>query len=152
RRGRFELESEIDFRDPRSPHRGAGVKGFGVRGSGLGVPVLVLVLVLVPELASVSARGAEGQFPGGSLGEMLAHVANRVREFYGRAQSIVCTEKVSVQIIGHNMMPDGFSRVLEYELRVEWDAATENDEPPEARVLRELRKINGRAARPKDEP
>ena len=97
-------------------------------------------------------RGASGQASGGNMADMLAHVANRVREFYGRAQSIVCTEKVSVQIIGHNMMPDGFSRVLEYELRVEWDASLESDEPPEARVLRELRRINGRAARPKDEP
>jgi hypothetical protein len=97
------------------------------------------------------AGGATAQVPG-SVPDMLAHVANRVREYYNRAQSIVCTEKVSVQIIGHNMMPDGFARVLEYELRVEWDAAPGSDEPPEARVVRELRRVNGRVARAKDEP
>ncbi|HJZ78175.1 MAG TPA: hypothetical protein VKE51_40890 [Vicinamibacterales bacterium] len=124
----------------------AGLKGFGVRGSGFGVLVLVPVLVL----SSVGAKASAGQ--DGTLGDMLAQVANRVREFYSRAQSIVCTEKVSVQIIGRNLMPDGFARVLEYELRVEWDATPESDELPEARVLRALRRVNGRAAREKDEP
>jgi hypothetical protein len=88
----------------------------------------------------------------GSAPDMLAHVANRVREYYSRAQSIVCIERVSVQIIGRNLMPDGFARVLEYELRIEWDAAPDSDEPPEARVVRELRKVNGRVPRAKDEP
>ena len=124
------------------------MKGFEVRGSGFGVLLLALVLAA----SGAGARRAAGQGPGGSLPEMLSHVANRVREYYSRAHSIVCTEKVSVQIIGRNLMPDGFARVLEYELRVEWDAAPESDEPPEARVLRELRKVNGRTARPKDEP
>src|SRR5262249_4579274 len=141
-RDRIELESGRDFRDPRGPHMRAGLKGFGVRGSGFGVLVLVL--------SSVGAKASAGQ--DGTLGNMLAQVANRVREYYSRAHSIVCTEKVSVQIIGRNLMPDGFARVLEYELRVEWDDAPESGEPPEARVLRELRKVNGRAAKPKDEP
>ena len=101
-------------------------------------------------LATIAA-GATAQVPG-SLPDMLGHVANRVREYYSRAQSIVCVERVSVQIINHNLMPDGFARVLEYELRIEWDAAPASDEPPEARVVRELRKVNGRLPRAKDEP
>ena len=101
-------------------------------------------------LATIAA-GATAQVPG-SLPDMLGHVANRVREYYSRAQSIVCVERVSVQIINHNLMPDGFARVLEYELRIEWDAAPGSDEPPEARVVRELRKVNGRVPRAKDEP
>jgi len=110
----------------------------------------VVWCALTAALASLAA-GATAQVPG-SVPDMLAHVSNRVREYYSHAQSIVCIEKVSVQIIGHNLMPDGFLRVLEYELRVEWDAASGGDEPPEARVVRELRKVNGRMARAKDEP
>jgi hypothetical protein len=105
---------------------------------------------LTVALATLAA-GATAQVPG-NVPDMLAHVANRVREYYSRAQSIVCTEKVSVQIIDHSFTPDGFARALEYELRVEWDAAPEGDEAPEARVVRELRKVNGRTARAKDEP
>jgi hypothetical protein len=134
----------------------AGLNGFGVRRSAFGVRVLVLVLVLVLVsvlvLAAASAEHDGVQAPAGSLSEMLAHVANRVRDYYSRAHSIVCSEKVSVQIVSRDMTADGYARVLEYELRVEWDAAPDSDEPPEARVLRELRKINGRPPKPKDEP
>jgi hypothetical protein len=100
---------------------------------------------------ATSAVAVSAQLPA-NVPDMLAHVANRVREYYSRAQSIVCRERVSVQIIGRNLMPDGFARVLEYELRIEWDAALAGDEPPEARIVRALRKVNGRAAREKDEP
>jgi hypothetical protein len=97
------------------------------------------------------AAAATAQVPS-SVPDALAHVANRVREYYSRAQSIVCIERVTLQMVGHNMMPDGFARVLEYELRVDWDATPEGNEPPEARIVRELRKINGRVPRAKDEP
>lgn len=83
--------------------------------------------------------------------DMLARVSNRVRDYYTHAQSIVCIEHVMVQPIRGDLGPDGFGRALDYELRVDWDAS-DGDEAPEAHVLRELRKINGRAAKPKDEP
>ncbi len=95
--------------------------------------------------------GVEAQAPS-NLSEMLARVANRVRDYYSRAQSIVCLERVSVQPIRSDLGPEGFARVLEFELRVDWDASPDDDRPPEAKVIRELRKVNGRAARPKDEP
>jgi hypothetical protein len=95
--------------------------------------------------------GVEAQAPS-NLADMLARVSNRVRDYYSRAQSIVCMERVSVQPIRRDLGPEGFARVLEFELRVDWDASPDDDQPPEARVIRELRKVNGRAARPKDEP
>lgn len=95
--------------------------------------------------------GVEAQAPS-NLAEMLARVANRVRDYYSRAQSIVCLERVSVQPIRSDLGPEGFARVLEFELRVEWNASPDDDQPPEARVIRQLRKVNGRAPRPKDEP
>lgn len=82
--------------------------------------------------------------------ELLARVGERVRTFYDHAQSVVCTERVTYQPIASNLMPEGFPRVLEYELRVEWDRA-DGDEP-EARMTRELLRVNGRTPRPKDEP
>jgi hypothetical protein len=79
---------------------------------------------------------------------VLGRVSDRVQHYYGRAQSIVCIERVTVQPLRHDLTPDGFGKVLEFELRIDWDALSENDVPLEARVLRELRKVNGRAPRP----
>ena len=105
--------------------------------------------------ATVAAIGlltvsAGAQAPG-DLTEMLTRVSDRVQQYYGRAQSIVSMERVFVQPLRHDLMPDGFGRVLEFELRVEWDASTDPDKPPEAHILRELRKVNGRVPRAKDE-
>jgi hypothetical protein len=79
---------------------------------------------------------------------VLGRVSDRVRHYYGRAQSIVCIERVTVQPLRHDLTPDGFGKVLEFELRIDWDALSENDLPLEARVIRELRKVNGRTPRP----
>jgi hypothetical protein len=87
----------------------------------------------------------------GDIIEVLTRLGDRVGQYYGRAQSIVSIERVSVQPVRHDLMPDGFARVLEFELRVEWDPSTDPDNPPEAHIIRELRKVNGRAPRAKDE-
>jgi hypothetical protein len=87
----------------------------------------------------------------GDLIEVLTRLGDRVGQYYGRAQSIVSIERVSVQPVRHDLMPDGFARVLEFELRVEWDPSTDPDSPPEAHIIRALRKVNGRAPRAKDE-
>jgi hypothetical protein len=86
------------------------------------------------------------------LPTVLQRVSDRVQRYYGRAQSIVCMERVMVQPMRHDMTADGFAKVLEFELRIDWDAASESDRPLEARVLRELRKVNGRTPRPNYEP
>ena len=86
------------------------------------------------------------------LPAVLQRVGDRVQRYYGRAQSIVCMERVMVQPMRRDMTPDGFAKVLEFELRIDWDATSETDGPLEARVLRELRKVNGRVPRPNYEP
>src|SRR5438067_5053984 len=98
-------------------HRRNARKAKGFLCGPCGLCVDRRAMLLTAALATIAA-GAAAQVPG-SVPDMLAHVANRVREYYSRAQSIVCIEKVSVQIINRNMMPDGFARVLEYELRIE---------------------------------
>ena len=104
------------------------------------LPAAFCVLVLFSAAMTAQAPG--------DLVSVLGRVSDRVQRYYGRAQSIVCLERVTVQPLRHDLTPDGFGRVLEFELRIDWDALAENDRPLEARVIRELRKVNGRAPRP----
>jgi hypothetical protein len=78
---------------------------------------------------------------------LLARVGERIADYYKRAQSVVCTEKTMVQPVGHDYAPAGFARVTEYELRVEAD---ETGESADAKVVRELLRVNGRPPREKD--
>jgi hypothetical protein len=80
---------------------------------------------------------------------VLARVGERIADYYKRAQKVICTEKYTVQPIGWNFGPEGFARVTESELRVEADEA-DGDGPGEAKVLRNVKKVNGRVPRDKD--
>jgi hypothetical protein len=100
--------------------------------------------------AALLSAGAAAQAPT-DLGDVLARVGDRVQQYYNRAQAIVCWEKVVVQQIRSDMVPDGFARVLEYELRVEWEPSAEGG-LPDATVRRELKRVNGHPAKPSDEP
>ena len=99
---------------------------------------------------AVLSAGVAAQGPG-ELPEVLSRVGERVQDYYGRAQSIVCTERVTVQPINADTAAEGFARMLEYELRVDWQPADDGG-APEATIVRDLKKINGRAARPGDQP
>jgi hypothetical protein len=78
---------------------------------------------------------------------VLARVGERIADYYKRAQNVVCTEKATVQPVGHDYSPQGFARITEYELRVETDA---DGEAPEPKVVRELLRVNGKAPRERD--
>ena len=80
---------------------------------------------------------------------LMTSVGDRVAEYYRRAQSVICVEQSTVQPIQSNWAPDGFSRTVESELRVESDAA-DGDTLPDAKVIRDIRRINGRAPRERD--
>jgi hypothetical protein len=105
-------------------------------------------LLLAP--LAVLSTGTAAQGPDEML-DVLSHVSQHVQDYYGRAQSIVCTERVTVQPVNANVSSEGFARVLEYELRVDWQPA-DGDSPAQATVVRNLKKVNGRAARPGDQP
>jgi len=98
-------------------------------------------------IAAVAAAAtiASAQPPLGTE-ELVAKVSHRIAEFYKRAQSLVCIEKVTSQPVGSDRSPSGFGRVLEYELRIEADGS-DGDAPTDARVVRELLKVNGRRPR-----
>jgi len=89
--------------------------------------------------------------PSADVGAILTRVGERIEHYYGRAQSIMCLEKVTVQPIRDDMTPAGFARVIEYELRVEWDPGRDGS-AAEATVRREVRRVNGKAPKPGDEP
>jgi len=77
---------------------------------------------------------------------LLARVSARIAEYYTRAQRVICTEKSTVQPVGHDFAPAGFARVTESELRVESDPNADGA----ATVVRQLIKVNGRPPREKD--
>ncbi len=79
----------------------------------------------------------------------MTRVGGRVAEYYRRAQSVICVEHATVQPIQSNWAPDGFSRTVESELRVESEAA-DGDTLSNAKVIRKVHRINGRAPRERD--
>jgi hypothetical protein len=86
------------------------------------------------------------------LEDLLARVGDRIEQYFARAQKIVFLEKTTISYIGTDLTPQGFWRVLESDVRVEASPADgDSDGSSETSVVRELRKINGRAPRPRDD-
>jgi hypothetical protein len=83
------------------------------------------------------------------LPALLRAVGERVANYYHRAQHVICLETSTVQPIDSNWSFDGFARTVESELRVELDAA-EGSALPVARVVRDIRRVNGRQPREAD--
>jgi hypothetical protein len=105
------------------------------------------MLVVAAAVAVAGGGGAAAQQT--QLDSVLARVGTRIEEFYRRAQSLICNEKVTAQAITNDLSAAGFARVLEYDLRVEL-ATIDDPDGAEANFVRELRKINGRTPRPRD--
>jgi hypothetical protein len=101
----------------------------------------------VPAALVLAAATIAAQAPA-DVDTVLARVGQRIADYYKHAQNVICTEKTTVQAVGRDYSPVGFARVTEYELRVEPDA--EDGEASEAKVVRELRRVNGKAPREKD--
>jgi hypothetical protein len=81
---------------------------------------------------------------------LLERVSARIADYYKRAQSVVCTEKTTVQPLANGYTPSGFARTTESELRVEPDVADGDGSVTTASFVRQLVKINGKAPRDKD--
>lgn len=104
--------------------------------------------VLVAALAGATALAQQPA----DVDSLLDVVSARVEQYYVRAHSIICTETVHLQPIDQAWTPVEFGRTLVYDLRVEWDRSADGETPSEPTVLRELRTVNGRPPKPKDEP
>ena len=83
------------------------------------------------------------------IGALMTRVGERVASYYRRAQQLICVEHSTVQPIGSNWAADGLSRTVESDLRVEF-AASDGVALPEAKVVRDVRRINGRPPRERD--
>ena len=83
--------------------------------------------------------------------QLLTAVGERVANYYRRAESVICTETSTVQPIDwNNWSFQGFARTVESELHVELDAAA-GHALPDARVVRDIRRVNGRLPRASDQ-
>lgn len=81
----------------------------------------------------------------------LTRIGQYVQQYYTRAQSLVSLEQVVIQPLTTDLRADGRARRLEYELHVEWSPSVDN-KAPVANVVRTLLTVDGRPARPTDEP
>jgi hypothetical protein len=83
------------------------------------------------------------------LTDILRRVGERVQQYFARAQSLVCLETVHLQPLGLGLSPSGFGRNIESELRMSWEPLVA-PAAPEARMLRQVLKVNGGRPRRKD--
>ena len=108
--------------------------------------IAVAIAGLSVPVAGQSRQGAS------DVAQLLTRIGARIEQYFSRAQSIVCDERVIIRPQGYSSASDSPVRTLVYELRVAWDAAVAAGEPPEATVLREIRTINGRRPRSNEDP
>lgn len=85
------------------------------------------------------------------LGDVLARVGEQVRQFFARAQSLVCLETVRLQPLESGLTSASFGRTVESELRLSWDPDDLARRPVEARTLRSVLKVNGHPPRRNDQ-
>lgn len=103
-------------------------------------------------LALSTAAAAQQAVGNANLTETIARVGRRVEAYYARARTIICTERVLIQALRADLMPDGAGRRLEYELRVEWQPPGAGLPAGHAQVVRRLLSVNGRPPSPKVDP
>lgn len=101
--------------------------------------------------ALVAIAAATPRAQSTDVADVLARIGERVTDYYRRAQNIICTEKIFAQPMDFGYRSDGMGRSLEYELHLEADAMDGDGTVQDAKIARELRKINGRAPRKSDQ-
>jgi hypothetical protein len=114
--------------------------------TGYSVAVALATAVAFGSLPSRAETGASST----EVATVLARAGARVEEFFTRAQSLVCTETVSLQPLNSGLTADGFSRTVESELRVSWDPGLGGGPVTEAQMHRQVLKVNGRRPRAND--
>lgn len=105
-----------------------------------GCALVVCVGVVV---ALAPAGGAQVQ-----ESSRLDDVTAYVEDYYGRAQSLVADETVTLEHLRPDLTADGLPRRLMYEIRVEWNP----DGDPPASVVRELLQVGRRPPKPGTRP
>jgi hypothetical protein len=102
-------------------------------------------------LAGLLAPAAAQQVaPVMDLHALLARVGERVERYFARAQSLVCTEIFYWQPLSFTYGAEGIGRQVESELRVAWAPTPESGPATEAKLVRQVLRVNGRPPRPND--
>jgi hypothetical protein len=78
----------------------------------------------------------------------LDRVSDYVEGYFGRAQSLVAEETVTLEHLRSDLTADGLARRLHYEIRVEW--SPDGDAP--ASVVRQLLRVGNRPPKPDAKP
>lgn len=113
-------------------------------------PLAPLAHVLVGLIAASAVVWAQTAPPAPpDLATTLQRAGERVEQFFARAQTIVSTETMRLQPLDSGMMPDGFGRRVESEVRLSW-ASSEGSAAGLAQVERHVIRVNGRPPRPDD--
>jgi hypothetical protein len=110
----------------------------------------VLLCAAAVALGAGAGVAATAQSHGVTLNATLARAGEQVEAFFTRAQSLVCTETVTMQPLNAGLTAEGFSRRVESELRVSWDPREGDGAVTEAQTRRHLLTVNGRPPREKD--
>lgn len=108
----------------------------------LAVTIAALVAALTVSLSA--------QQPSFDVAGVLQRAGEKVAEYFARAQSIMCLERVSLQRLDTGYGADGPARRVESDLQLSWDPSPEDPTPTEARTLRQVVRVNGSAPRKKD--
>jgi hypothetical protein len=105
--------------------------------------VAALCVVLAVSLSAEQAASTD-------VSAVLQRAGHKVTEFFARAQSIMCLEKVSLQRLGMTWSADGPARRVESELRLSWEPSADDPTPTLAKTLRQVLRVNGSKPRKKD--
>ena len=79
-------------------------------------------LVVIPSLAVCAWSVLATAQVAPDIEPLMRLIGERVAEYQRRVQNVMCVERSTVQPIQSNLSPDGFSRTVESEVRVEFDA------------------------------
>lgn len=121
------------------------------RGRARGVMVVLGIAGLLLAATAASAQPARPvPLSRDTLSEVLVRVGEQVRQFFARAQSLVCLETVRLQPLDTGLTTASFGRTVESELRLSWDPDDLERRPVEARTLRTVLKVNGHPPRRND--
>jgi len=107
-------------------------------------------LIFGAGIVALTAGLSAQAIPSVELSAVLQRAGDRVTEYFARAQSIMCLEKVLLQKLAMGWSADGPARMVESDLRLSWEPSAENPTPTEAKTLRQVVRVNGAPPRKKD--
>lgn len=108
----------------------------------------VSIVALAWLVVSVRGGAAPDRLDTATLAATLQRAGARVEAFFSRAQSLVCTETVSIQPLSSGLTSEGFGRTIESELRLWWET---NDGPTAtAQTRRQVLTVNRRPPKTND--